>query len=85
MDKFNISGLNISSENATGVTGVIPKALDVTCDLCTANVILILTIVNMTHGKSPSTMVLSKLEVTGMNKSCMWLRNDWKWWYRGLQ
>ena len=76
MNKFNISRLNIGHENETEVTGVILKALDVTCDFYSANITLIPTIVNLTYGESPSTKVLSKLGVSGMNKSCMWLRDE---------
>ena len=76
MSILNISGFNLSYENATDVTGVLFPALDITCDLYQANVILIPTIVNLTHGASPSTLVLSKLGVAGVNNSCMWLRNE---------
>ena len=76
MSKLNISGFNLSYENATDVTGALFPALDITCDLYQANVILMPTIVNLTHGASPSTLVLSKLGVAGANNSCMWLRNE---------
>ena len=33
MSKLNVSGFNLSYENATDVTGVLFPALDITCDL----------------------------------------------------
>ena len=75
MNKFNISGFNLSYENATEVTDDLFPALNVTCDLYRANVTLIPTILNLTYGESPSTMVLSKLGMAGVKNSCMWLRN----------
>ena len=76
MSTLNISGFNLSYENATEVTDVLFPALDITCDLYQANVILIPTIVNLTHGVSLSTLVLGNLGMAGTNNSCMWLRNE---------
>ena len=76
MSKLNIPGFNLSYENATDVTGVLFPALDITCDLYHANIVLIPRIVNLTHGASPSTLVLSKLGMAGANNSCLWLRNE---------
>ena len=75
MNKFNISGFNLSYENTSEVTDVLFPALDITCDLNRANIILIPSILNLSYGASPSTMVWRKFGMAGVKNSCMWLRN----------
>ena len=60
--------INISS------AGILFSALDITCDLYTANTDLIPSIENLTYSTSPSINILKKLGKVGEDKSCLWLR-----------
>lgn len=72
MDIMNISSINISKAIATDD---LFSALNVTCDIHTADTDLIPSIMNLTNGSSPF-MVLNKLGNAGAEKSCLWLQDE---------